>query len=176
MPQRLWPKSVHQGGRAVKLKPVNAVLCHRPGAGPQRSKIAFHGSDLASGKRSQNRSLLGEVSHISSAWVSRYAFGAGVVAVTVLPGKEVPSPGISDKIDVVAYAAPGPSGGLAFPTRRGALLLLVLLPLMGIGTGDRPVGSAATIVGHRRRLADLAGVSLMLLPVVFVRFGRCATR
>jgi hypothetical protein len=86
--------------------------------------------------------------------VSRYAFGAGVVAVTVLsvlPGKEVPSPGISDKIDVVAYAAPGPSGGLAFPTRRGALLLLVLLPLMGIGTGDRPVGSAATIVGHRRR-------------------------
>jgi VanZ family protein len=25
-------------------------------------------------------------------------------------------------------------------------------------------------------LADLAGVSLMLLPVVFVRFGRCATR
>jgi hypothetical protein len=93
-----------------------------------------------------------------------------VVAVTVLsvlPGKEVPSPGISDKIDVVAYAAPGPSGGLAFPTRRGALLLLVLLPLVGIGTGDRPVGSAATIVDIAGALANLAGVSLMLLPVVF---------
>ena len=36
---------------------------------------------------------------------------------------------LSDKIEhLVAYALLGLAGGLAFPTRRGAIVLLVLLP------------------------------------------------
>jgi VanZ family protein len=118
------------------------------------------------------------MSHIST--VSRYAFGAGVVAVvvlSVLPGKELPSLGISDKIEhVVAYTTLGLAGGLAFPTRRGALLLLVLLPLMGIGLEIAQLAVPQRSSDIADALADLAGASMVLLPVVFVRFGWCATR
>ena len=66
----------------------------------------------------------------------RYLFAAGTLAVvvfSVLPGQEMPSLGVSDKIEhVVAYAILGLTGGLAFPTPKATILLLVLLPMLGI--------------------------------------------
>ena len=55
--------------------------------------------------------------------VSRYIFAVGIIAVvtlSLLPGNDVPSVGVSDKIQhLVAYALLGLAGGLAFPTCRG---------------------------------------------------------
>jgi VanZ family protein len=64
------------------------------------------------------------------------AFAAVLVAVVVLsllPGTDMPSIGVSDKTEhFAAYALLGFMGGVAFPTRRAATLLIVLLPALGI--------------------------------------------
>ena len=66
----------------------------------------------------------------------RLAFIAAVVAVVVLsllPGRDLPQIGLSDKLEhVIAYAGLALAGGLAFPGRRAALLLAILLPGLGI--------------------------------------------
>jgi VanZ family protein len=102
-----------------------------------------------------------------------YVFAAGIVAVVILsllPGKDIPPTGVSDKIEhVVAYALLGLAGGLAFPTRRSAIALLVLLPLLGI-----VLEFAQLLVPDRSAeaadaLADLIGTALTLIPILYVR-------
>lgn len=110
----------------------------------------------------------------------RYVFAAGtfgVVVLSLLPGQELPSVGVSDKVEhVAAYALLGLAGGLAFPTRRAAMLLLVLLPLLGIA-----LEIAQLLVPNRSSdagdaLADWAGAALTLLPILLFRFGSTRTR
>src|SRR5262245_29602211 len=66
----------------------------------------------------------------------RLAFAAVVFAViflSLLPGRDLPQVGLSDKLEhVIAYAAMALAGSLAFPRLSGFLLLLVLLPALGI--------------------------------------------
>ena len=111
--------------------------------------------------------------------VLRCVFAAGTLAVAVLsllPGKEIPSLGVSDKIEhVAAYALLGLTGGFAFPTRRAAMLLLVLLPLLGIG-----LEIAQLLVPDRSSevadaLADWIGAALPLLPILLFRLGSSRT-
>ena len=112
--------------------------------------------------------------------VSRYMFAAGIVAVVILsllPGNDMPSVGISDKVEhVVAYALLGLTGGLAFPTQRAALVLLVLLPLLGVALeiAQLRVPERSAEVGDA--LADLIGAALTLLPILFVRLGSTRTK
>jgi VanZ family protein len=112
--------------------------------------------------------------------VSRYIFAAGVVAVvtlSLLPGKDMPSLGVSDKFEhVVAYALLGLFGGLAFQTRRATILMLVSLPILGIA-----LELAQLFVPERSSevadaLADWIGASLTLLPILFVRLNSNRTR
>ena len=112
--------------------------------------------------------------------VSRRIFAAGIVAVvalSLLPRKDMPSLGVSDKTEhVVAYALLGLTGGLAFPTRRAALVLLALLPLLGVALeiAQLQVPGRSAEVGDA--LADLIGAALTLLPILFVRLGSTRTK
>ena len=112
--------------------------------------------------------------------VSRYIFATGIVAVVILsllPGNDMPSVSVSDKVEhVVAYALLGVTGGLGFPTRRAALVLLVLLPLLGVALeiAQLRVPERSAEVGDA--LADLIGAALTLLPILFVRLGSARTR
>jgi VanZ family protein len=107
-------------------------------------------------------------------------FAAGAVAVIVLsllPGKELPSLGVSDKIEhAAAYALLGLAGGLAFPSRRATIALLLLLPLLGIA-----LEIAQLVVPQRSSdvadaLADWIGAVLTLLPILFIRISSARTR
>src|SRR5262245_53287029 len=112
--------------------------------------------------------------------VSRWAFALGAVAVVVLsllPGREMPSLAVSDKVEhMIAYASLGLAGGLAFPTRRGALLLLVLLPLMGIALEIAQLMVPGRSSEVADAFADLVGVAATLLPVLLFRFSASRTR
>jgi VanZ family protein len=85
--------------------------------------------------------------------------------------------GVSDKIQhVAAYALLGLAGGLAFPTRRAAILLLALLPLLGVG-----LELAQLLVPNRSpevadALADWVGAALTLLPILLYRLGSTRMR
>ena len=107
--------------------------------------------------------------------VSRYVFAAGMVAVVVLsllPGKDMPSVGVSDKIEhVVAYALLGLAGGLAFPTRRATMLLLVLLPILGIALEVAQLFVPERSSEVADAVADWIGASLTLLPILFLRLS-----
>jgi VanZ family protein len=107
--------------------------------------------------------------------VSRYIFAAGMVAVVVLsllPGKDMPSVGVSDKIEhVVAYALLGLAGGLAFPTRRAMLLLLVLLPILGIALEVAQLFVPERSAEVADALAGWIGTSLTLLPLLLLRLS-----
>ncbi|MCI0428961.1 MAG: VanZ family protein [Rhodospirillales bacterium] len=112
--------------------------------------------------------------------ILRSAFAAGTLAVvllSLLPGKEIPAVGVSDKIEhVTAYALLGLAGGLAFPSCRAAMLLLALLPLLGIG-----LELAQSLVADRSSevadaIADWVGATLTLLPILLFRLGSRRTR
>ena len=116
--------------------------------------------------------------HVRSVW--KFIFAAGVVCVvflSLLPGTGLPSVDVSDKIEhVVAYALLGLAGGLAFPTRRATVLLLMLLPLLGFA-----LEIAQLVVPERSSevadaLAGWIGASLTLLPILFVRLSSARTR
>jgi VanZ family protein len=112
--------------------------------------------------------------------VSRYMFAAGIVAVvtlSLLPGNDMPSVDVSDKIEhAVAYALLGLTGGLGFPTRRAAIVLLVLLPLLGVALeiGQLRVPERSAEVADA--LADWIGAALTLLPILFVRLRSTRTQ
>lgn len=105
--------------------------------------------------------------------VSRYIFAVGIIAVVILsllPGNDVPSVGVSDKIEhLVAYALLGLAGGLAFPTRRGAIVLLVLLPLLGVALEIAQLRVPERSADVADALADWMGAGLTLLPILVVR-------
>jgi VanZ family protein len=109
--------------------------------------------------------------------VSRYIFGVGIIAIatlSLLPGNDVPSVGVSDKIQhLVAYALLGLAGGWAFPTRRGVIVLLVLLPLLGVALEIAQLRVPERSADVADALADWIGAGLTLLPtlVVRLRFG-----
>jgi VanZ family protein len=113
------------------------------------------------------------MSHFGIAF--RYVFIAGTIAVvvfSVLPGQEVPSLGLSDKIEhVVAYALLGLTGGLAFPTPKSTILLLVLLPMLGIALEVVQLLSPGRSSEVKDALANGAGATITLLPILIVRFG-----
>jgi VanZ family protein len=112
--------------------------------------------------------------------VLKYIFAAGTIAVIVLsllPGKYVPSVGLSDKLEhVLAYAFLGLTGGLAFPTSRAAVVLLMLLPLLGIALeiGQLVVPGRSSEVADA--FANLMGAALALLPILVVRLSSTKMR
>jgi VanZ family protein len=107
-------------------------------------------------------------------------FTAGAIAVIVLsllPGQEMPSVGVSDKIEhVVAYALLGLVGGLAFPTRRTTILLLALLPTLGIALEIAQLAAPDRSAEVADALADWIGTAITLLPFLFVRLTSARTR
>jgi VanZ family protein len=113
------------------------------------------------------------MSHFRTAFL--YLFIAGttaVVAFSVLPGQGMPALGISDKIEhIVAYALLGLTGGLAFPTPKASILLLVLLPMLGIALEAVQLLSPGRSSEVKDALANGAGATIALLPILIVRFG-----
>jgi VanZ family protein len=103
----------------------------------------------------------------------RYIFAVGIIVVvtlSLLPGNDVPSVGVSDKIEhLVAYALLGLAGGLAFPTRRGVIVLLVLLPLLGVALELAQPRVPERSADVADALADWIGADLTLLPILVVR-------
>jgi VanZ family protein len=56
----------------------------------------------------------------------------GVVVLSLLPAREAPSL-FNDKLEhLIAYASLGLFGGLAFPTWRATLWMILLLPLLAV--------------------------------------------
>ena len=110
----------------------------------------------------------------------RWLFAAGTIAVIVLsllPGQEMPSVGVSDKIEhVVAYALLGLAGGLAFPTRRATILLLALLPILGIALEIAQLAVPDRSAEVADALADWIGAAITLLPFLFVRLTSTRTQ
>src|SRR5215470_19376130 len=104
--------------------------------------------------------------------VSRCVFAAGAIAVVILsllPGADLPSLGVSDKIEhMAAYAAISLAGAAAFPTRGGALLLLVLLPSLGIGLEIAQLAVPGRSSEVADAVADSAGVAAVLLPILLL--------
>jgi VanZ family protein len=110
----------------------------------------------------------------------RYLFAAGTIAVMVLsaiPAQEMPSLGVSDKIEhVVAYALLGLTGGRAFTAPKATILLLVLLPMLGVALEAVQLLSPGRSSEVTDAFANWAGATLVLLPILLVRFGLARTR
>jgi VanZ family protein len=116
--------------------------------------------------------------------VLRLAFAAAAVAIialSLLPRDSLPSVGVSDKYEhLAAYAVLAATAWLAFPSRRAALRLMLLLPLMSIA-----LEFAQTFVPGRSgdvadALVSALGAYLLLVPMLLrngaVPFGRRAGR
>jgi VanZ family protein len=108
----------------------------------------------------------------------RLAFAAAVVAVIVgslLPRGTVPPVGLSDKHQhLAAYAVLAALAWGAFPTRRAALWLMLLLPLLAIA-----LEFAQTLVpGRSGEVADAVagglGAYLVAVPML-LRYQRRAS-
>jgi VanZ family protein len=94
-----------------------------------------------------------------------------VVVLSLLPGKDLPAVGISDKLEhVIAYAILALLGGLAFP--RATMLLAVMLSALGIAMEICQIvvpGRSAEIADA---VADAIGVGLVLVPLFVLRLVR----
>ena len=112
--------------------------------------------------------------------VSKRIFAVGIVAILILsllPKSDMPSVGVSDKIEhVVAYALLGLAGGLGFPTQRAAIVLLVLLPLLGVALEIVQLKVPERSADVVDALADWIEAALALLPTLFVRFSLAKPR
>ncbi len=105
--------------------------------------------------------------------VLRLVFAVAVIAVAVLsllPRDSVPSIGVSDKYEhLAAYAVLAANAWMAFPTRRAALWLMLLLPLMSVA-----LEFAQTLVPGRSgeaadALVSALGAYLLLVPMLLCR-------
>jgi VanZ family protein len=88
----------------------------------------------------------------------------GVVVLSLLPAKHAPSL-FNDKLEhLMAYAALGLVGGVAFPTWRATLWMIALLPLLAIALelGQELVPGRSTEVADA--VVSGAGSWLTLLP------------
>jgi VanZ family protein len=103
----------------------------------------------------------------------RLAFAAAAIAVVVsslLPRHSLPSVGISDKYEhLAAYAVLAANAWMAFPSRRAALWLMLLLPLMSVA-----LEFAQTFVPGRSgeaadALVSALGAYLLLVPMWLCR-------
>src|SRR5262249_34376987 len=100
----------------------------------------------------------------------KFAFAGTVLTVIVLsllPGRDLPQIGISDKLEhATAYAGMALTGSLAFPRRPALLWLLVLLPALGVGLefGQMLVPGRSAEVGDA--VANTIGVLLVILPAL----------
>jgi VanZ family protein len=84
----------------------------------------------------------------------------------------MPSLGVSDKIEhTVAYALLGLTGGLAFPTPKAMILLLVLLSMLGIALEVAQLLSPGRSFDVKDALANGAGATIALFAILIVRFG-----
>src|SRR5215510_7978703 len=99
--------------------------------------------------------------------IGRAAFIAGVIAVvtlSLLPARHALSL-FNDKLEhLVAYAALGLVGGLAFPSRRATLWMIALLPVLAIALelGQEFVPGRSTEIADA--VASGVGSWLTLLP------------
>src|SRR5262249_21602968 len=90
-----------------------------------------------------------------------------VVFLSLLPGRDLPQVGISDKLEhVIAYAAMALSGSLAFPRLTAFLWLLVLLPVLGIAIEFCQLMVPGRSAEVADAVADIIGVLLVILPVL----------
>jgi VanZ family protein len=103
----------------------------------------------------------------------RFAFAGTVLTVIVLsllPGRDLPQVGLSDKLEhVIAYAGMALTGCLAFPRLSGFLWLLVLLPALGIALEFCQMlvpGRSAEVADA---VADAIGVLLVVLPALILQ-------
>src|SRR5262249_40150788 len=103
----------------------------------------------------------------------RFAFVGTVLTVIVLsllPGRDLPQVGLSDKLEhVIAYAGVALTGSLAFPRLSGFLWLLILLPALGIALEFCQLlvpGRSAEVADA---VADIIGVLLVVLPALVLQ-------
>jgi VanZ family protein len=103
----------------------------------------------------------------------RLAFAAAVIAVvalSLLPRGSLPSVGVSDKYEhLAAYAVLAANAWMAFPSRRAALWLMLLLPLMSVA-----LEFGQTLVPGRSgeaadALVSTLGAYLLLVPMLLCR-------
>jgi VanZ family protein len=93
-----------------------------------------------------------------------------VIGLSLLPGRDLPQVGLSDKLEhVIAYAGMALTGGLAFPRGSAVLRLAILLPLLGIALEFCQLlvpGRSAEVADA---VADTIGVLLVVLPFLVLR-------
>jgi VanZ family protein len=112
----------------------------------------------------------------------RLAFAAAVIAIvalSLLSRNSMPSVGLSDKYQhLLAYGLLAANGWMAFPSRRAAIWLMILLPLLSI-----VLEFAQTFIpGRSGEVADAVvsslGAYLLLVPMLLCHgrapFGRAA--
>jgi VanZ family protein len=112
--------------------------------------------------------------------VLRLAFAGtvmGVIVLSLLPRDSLPSVGVSDKYEhLAAYAVLAASAWLAFPSRRAALWLMVLLPLMSIALEFAQLFVPGRSGDAVDALVSILGAYLLLVPMLLcngaVPFGR----
>jgi VanZ family protein len=93
-----------------------------------------------------------------------------VIGLSLLPGRDLPQVGLSDKLEhVIAYAGMALTGGLAFPRGSAVLRLAILLPLLGIALEFCQLlvpGRSAEVADA---VADTIGVLLVVLPFLVLQ-------
>ena len=93
-----------------------------------------------------------------------------VIVLSLLPGRDLPQVGLSDKLEhVIAYAGMALTGCLAFPRKSAFLWLLVLLPALGIALEFCQMlvpGRSAEVADA---VADTIGVLLVIVPALALR-------
>jgi len=93
-----------------------------------------------------------------------------VIVLSLLPGRDLPQVGLSDKLEhVIAYAGMALTGCLAFPRLPAFLRLLVLLPALGIALEFCQMlvpGRSAEVADA---VADTIGVLLVIVPALALR-------
>ena len=102
----------------------------------------------------------------------KLAFAVAVVTVLVLsllPGRDLPSVGLSDKLEhIIAYAGLALSGSLAFSRPTAVLWLAVLLPALGIALEFCQMlvpGRSAEVADA---VADTIGVAVVIVPLLIL--------
>jgi len=93
-----------------------------------------------------------------------------VIVLSLLPGRDLPQVGLSDKLEhVIAYAGMALAGSLAFPRLPAFLWLLVLLPALGVALEFCQMlvpGRSAEVADA---VADTIGVLLVIVPALALR-------
>ena len=119
-------------------------------------------TDLPAGPRFPSLSPLLRLAFIGSV--------ATVIFLCLLPGRDLPDVGLSDKLEhVIAYVGMALLGGLAYPGRRPLLPLALGLPALGIAIEFCQLFVPGRSAEVADAVADTIGVAIGLLLVPLAR-------